>query len=101
MARDTLYDNFDGLVGNFEVIDTPHAEVHDGDHYFVGGYTTKNADQVITFAVSGATGTQAHMIFDVVATASMTMEIFESGQISAGSAVTAYNSNETAIIHQM
>ena len=86
----------DEIAQSIQVIDFVHHEIHEGNHYFISGYTELDTDGTLTFAVTTNATTQPHMTWDITTSGKANVVVYEGSTISGGSAVTAYNSNRAS-----
>ena len=76
-----------------------HHEIHAGSHFFVCGYDPDmDAAEFADFQLTTPNTTKwLHMVFQIQATASCTLSIYEGATVVAdGVAVTAYNNNRNS-----
>jgi len=83
----------DDVSQSIQTIDYVHHEIHEGNAYFVSGYTELDTDGTLTFCVTTNATTQPHMTWDITTSGKGNMVVYEGSSISGGAAVTAYNSN--------
>ena len=85
----------DASTHALESVDYAHHEIHGGNHYFIGSYTTLGNGDVIEFAtLTGSTTKWAHMLFNFAVTQSTTVEVYEdTGSPTGGGATIPFNNN--------
>ena len=66
----------DSMTGAQKSIDYAHHEIHDGKTFRVQGYTASGTSLIIAFQV-GNVGIAPHMVFDWVAEAAGTLNLYE------------------------
>ena len=86
----------DEIAQSIQTIDYPHHEIHEGNHYFVSGYTELDTDGTLTFAVTTNSTTSPHMTWGITTSGKGNVVVYEGSTISGGAAVTAYNSNRNS-----
>ena len=74
-------------------IDFAHHEIHEGNHYFVSGYTELDTDGALTFCLTTNSTTQPHMTWSITTSAKGNVVVYEGSTIAGGAAVTAINSD--------
>ena len=79
-------------------IDTAHHKAHEGDHYFIHGYTTLDTDDTVEFVVTTPdSSTHAHMLFDLQSEKTLTVEFYEgTSGVEGGTTATPQNNNRNS-----
>ena len=102
--RTTLYDS-DGIElsmdpnnGAIDIEPHEHFKIHQGDHFFICGYTTLGNAADIDFTVTTPNTTEwLHMTFDIEGTQAITLEIKEDAVIdAAGTSVIVRNNDRNS-----
>ena len=89
----------DSVACGLKIIDTEHAEVHEGEHYCVSHYDsdTDTDGTVIVHCITPDTAARIHVIFSVEVSSHALFEIYENPTTSNnGTALTAYNSDRNS-----
>ena len=90
----------DPLMGAVVTLEPDHYEIHEGDHYFICSYESKNVTEQINYIVTTPnTDKYLHMVFDVFATDKVSVNVYEaiSGvTIGAGSTIIPKNNNRNS-----
>ena len=97
-------DKIDRMTGAAVHISSRHSCLHDGHHFVMArsrALPVGNDDEILI--VTPNTDVWAHMSFSVVSDAAVTLSIYETTTLTAGTALTAYNRNrnsnlETALV---
>jgi hypothetical protein len=78
-------------------IDYPHHELHDGNHFFIQGFSIVNSGGCTCFGTTTQNGSKwVHMLFNVNSTQVTEFNIFEGATLSGAISVTPINSNRNA-----
>lgn len=77
------------------MLDHEHYEVHEGDHYFVQGFSDTNAGSILNFCMSTPnSATQVHVLFGLGSTGEVSWQWFEAPTFGTdGNGVTPRNNN--------
>jgi len=89
----------DPITKALVTIDIEHYEIHEGDHYFIGGFETlANPGDTLEFVVTTpASSTHAHMNFVVSANSTLSIYVYEDASgVSGGSTATPINNNRNS-----
>ena len=84
----------DGSTNAMSSLSWEHHEIHEGDHYFVNGYTTLGSGDSIMFEISTPNSTKwTHMVFDVISSGILETRVYEGGTVTGRTAITPQNNN--------
>jgi len=90
----------DAITRTLSVIDTTHHEIHEGDHYFMQGFTTLDDSPGVLRVkiVTPDTATWAHFEWKITSSGILATTLDEdaTGSMAGGSAVTPLNSNRNS-----
>jgi len=101
----TLFDKLgnpldvDSVTNAIEIIDTPHHEIHEGDHFYVSGYIElNNLDTFYMKIVTPDTAKWGHLIFDIKSTGICSTAFDEdaTGGMTGGSSIIPLNNNRNS-----
>lgn len=77
-------------------IDFAHHEIHEGNHYFVSGYTEKDTSETMAFALTTNATAHVHMTWSIAASLKTNVKVYEGSTVTGGTAVIPYNSNRNS-----
>lgn len=89
----------DGATEGLNTINHVEHSIHEGNHYYMEGYTTLNdGDTLYVKLVTPDTTEWAHMSWDIISTGELTTEFYEgaSGGMTGGTSVTPLNSDRNS-----
>lgn len=87
----------DGASGGIISISPDHAEIHEGNHYYVCGFATVADGDSLLFSVSVPdTSREANMTFNIEGTSQTEIYIIEGVTITGGTAVTPINNDRNS-----
>lgn len=70
-----------------------HHHIHDGDHYFVGGYDSLDNGDTTEFVIDTPATGEVHMEFAYSSNKAYTLELWEGATYTGGTSVDPVNSN--------
>ena len=93
VLHDKFQNAFDSITGAFSNIDIGHKKIHDGNNFnaSISSLAVANAGNLDIRFKTGAK--VPHLTLTFTSTGKSTFKIYEAATISAGSALTSYNSN--------
>lgn len=74
-------------------IDVPHNKIHEGDHYYIRGFTTLGLNDQIDFVYTVPSGVYIHIKFDVVGTDRVELYFYEGTDYTGGTVAYPLNNN--------
>lgn len=96
LAKDQINIKKDALSDGIVILENAHHEIHDGNHYHVSGFESKNDTQTIIFGMSIPVDTYPHFIRQIRGTSQLEVALYEDSGYTGGSSVTPINSNRNS-----
>jgi len=97
---------FEGTIGpatidkstfNLNTISQEHHEIHEGDHYYVEGFTTLDSGAVLKVGLTTPNGSKwAHFTWNIGANGVLITRLYEDAGISGGVSITPLNNNRNS-----
>lgn len=77
-------------------IEMEHYKIHEGAHYFVSNFESKDTDEVVRLGIQVPAGTFPHLTCLVHSTSQTEAKFYEGGTLTGGTPVTAINNNRAS-----
>lgn len=91
------YQLSDNVSRGMLVVNLAEHKVHDGEHFFIQDYTTLGDGGTLDFSIETPNSVEwIHMLFEIDGTKATTIDVYEGGTATGGTAVTAYNNNRNS-----
>ena len=84
----------DAATNTMTITEFEHHEIHEGDHYYINGYSTLGSGDSLMFAVTTPDTTKwTHSVFSVISSGILETRIHEDATVTARTAITPHNNN--------